>query len=193
MPVQAVLTEVYTSLQTGVYEGVVMFPDAVTSFRLNEVAKNFAEVDFGTVASALLTVNKATWDRLSPKIQKILTDVGAEWSTYLGASTAKLQADALVRVDGRELFEIARDELAHGPALDGLDGGETRAAALTGGLGGSGKQRSLAKTMLLNQRIGDVRIAALRGIVPLGLPQETVAFGMKLEDAFERRGRRWHE
>lgn len=98
VPVQAVLTEVYTSLQTGVYEGVVMFPDAVTSFRLNEVAKNFAEVDFGTVASALLTVNKATWDRLSPKIQKILTDVGAEWSTYLGASTAKLQADALVKM-----------------------------------------------------------------------------------------------
>lgn len=98
VPVQAVLPEVYTSLQTGVYEGVVMFPDAVISFRLNEVAKHFTQADFGTVASPLLTINKGTWDRLSPKAQKIFAEVGADWARHLGELTAKLQDEALAKM-----------------------------------------------------------------------------------------------
>lgn len=98
VPVQAVLPEVYTSLQTGVYDGVVMFPDAVVSFRLNEVANHFAEVDFGTVASALITINQQTWDGLSPKVQEILTEVGREWSQELGERTATLQDAAIEKM-----------------------------------------------------------------------------------------------
>lgn len=98
LPVQAVLTEVYTSLQTGVYDGVVMFPDAVISFRLGEVAKHFTLMDFGSVSSALLTVNKTTWDGLPPEVQKIMEEVGLEWSTELGARTARLQDEAIEKM-----------------------------------------------------------------------------------------------
>lgn len=99
VPVQAVLTEVYTSLQTGVYDGVVMFPDAVISFRLNEVAKNFAELNFGTVASALLTINTNTWERLPPEVQAILAEEGKAWSTALGVRTAELQDAAMTKME----------------------------------------------------------------------------------------------
>ncbi|MBO0765304.1 MAG: C4-dicarboxylate TRAP transporter substrate-binding protein [Hyphomicrobiaceae bacterium] len=123
VPVQAVLTEVYTSLQTGVYQGVVMFPDAVISFRLNEVAKQFAEMNFGTVASALLTINKTTWDGLSPAVQKILTEEGARWSSELGTRTARLQAEALVKMEasGVKLVKVSdADRHAWAAKLDNL-------------------------------------------------------------------------
>lgn len=112
VPVQAVLTEVYTSLQTGVYEGVVMFPDAVASFRLAEVAKNFTQTDFGTVASALLTVNKNTWDGFSPAVQKIFQEVGVQWGQKLGEETARLQDEALVKMkeNGVNLRALTPDE-----------------------------------------------------------------------------------
>ncbi len=103
VPVQAVLPEVYTSLQTGVYEGVVMFPDAVDSFRLYEVAKNFAQIHFGTVASALLTINKDTWDSLSPDVQNILVEVGKEWEQELGQRTADLQNAAIEKMKGEDV------------------------------------------------------------------------------------------
>jgi TRAP-type C4-dicarboxylate transport system substrate-binding protein len=112
VPVQAVLTEVYTSLQTGVYQGVVMFPDAVISFRLNEVTKQFAELNFGTVASALLTVNKATWDGLPPAVQKIMAEEGARWSSELGTRTGKLQEAAMAKMQasGIKLLKISDAE-----------------------------------------------------------------------------------
>jgi TRAP-type C4-dicarboxylate transport system substrate-binding protein len=123
VPVQAVLTEVYTSLQTGVYQGVVMFPDAVISFRLNEVSKHFALMNFGTVSSALLTVNKATWDGLPPAVQKILSEEGERWSTELGARTAKLQDAALVKMEasGVKLLKVSdADRSAWAAKLDNI-------------------------------------------------------------------------
>lgn len=112
VPVQAVLPEVYTSLQTGVYQGVVMFPDAVMSFKLNEVAKTFGEVHFGTVASAMITVNKDTFDSLKPEVQQILRDVGRDWSIDLGDRTAKLQDAALqaMKDGGMNVFELTDDQ-----------------------------------------------------------------------------------
>lgn len=121
VPVQAVLTEVYTSLQTGVYEGVVMFPDAVISFRLNEVAKNFAELNFGTVASALLTVNKDTWDGLPPEVQEILAEEGARWSTELGARTAKLQDEAMKKMEASGVSLTAFSDEARKAWADKLE------------------------------------------------------------------------
>ena len=47
VPVQSNLNEAYTSFQTGVYEGWIMFPDATVSFKLYEVAKNYTFTDFG--------------------------------------------------------------------------------------------------------------------------------------------------
>jgi len=121
VPVQAVLTEVYTSLQTGVYDGVVMFPDAVISFRLNEVAKNFAELDFGTVASALLTINRNTWDGLPPEVQTILAEEGKHWSTALGARTAELQDAAMTKMRETGVAVVAFSDEARKAWADKLD------------------------------------------------------------------------
>ena len=79
--VQSTLNEAYTSFQTGVYEGWVMFADAIVSFKLNEVTKQFVDMGFGSVHTPLLTINKDTFDGLPPEVQDIIIEVGREWGT----------------------------------------------------------------------------------------------------------------
>jgi C4-dicarboxylate-binding protein DctP len=92
--VQSTLNEAYTSTQTGVYDGWIMFPDAIMSFKLNEVSKQYVDMDFGCISTPILTMNKNTWDSLGPKIQKVLLEVGRDWTTHLGQVTYEKQEAA---------------------------------------------------------------------------------------------------
>jgi C4-dicarboxylate-binding protein DctP len=89
VPVQSNLNEAYTSFQTGVYDGWVMFPDATVGFKLHEVAKNYTFTDFGAIPNVLITINKATWRKLPKEVQAIMLDVGKEFT----AVQTKMAAD----------------------------------------------------------------------------------------------------
>lgn len=80
IPVQSNLNEAYTSFQTGVYEGWVMFPDATVGFKLHEVAKNYTFTDFGAIPNVLITINKDTWKKLPKAVQDIMLEVGKEYT-----------------------------------------------------------------------------------------------------------------
>jgi TRAP-type C4-dicarboxylate transport system substrate-binding protein len=80
IPVQSNLNEAYTSMQTGVYDGWVMFPDATVGFKLYEVAKNYTFTDFGAVPAVLITINKDTWKKLPKAVQEIMLQVGREYT-----------------------------------------------------------------------------------------------------------------
>lgn len=80
IPVQSNLNEAYTSFQTGVYEGWIMFPDATVGFKLHEVAKNYTVTDFGSIATTLITINKDTWKKLPKAVQDIMLEVGREFT-----------------------------------------------------------------------------------------------------------------
>nr|PZN88469.1 MAG: C4-dicarboxylate ABC transporter substrate-binding protein [Pseudomonadota bacterium] len=112
VPVQSNLNEAYTSFQTGVYHGWVMFPDGVTSFRLEEVTKQFTITGFGAIATPLLTINKDTWDSLPPEVQKIMLEVGAEWNKRAGEFTAERQKQALAKMKeaGLRIKELTFEE-----------------------------------------------------------------------------------
>jgi TRAP-type C4-dicarboxylate transport system substrate-binding protein len=81
VPVQSNLNEAYTSFQTGVYEGWVMFPDATVGFKLHEVARNFTVTDFGAVSTVVLAMNKDSFRKLPKELQEIVLDVGKEFTT----------------------------------------------------------------------------------------------------------------
>lgn len=81
VPVQSNLNEAYTSFQTGVYEGWVMFTDATVGFKLHEVAKNFTFTDFGAVSTVVLAMNKDSFRKLPKDLQEIVLDVGKEFTT----------------------------------------------------------------------------------------------------------------
>ena len=72
--VQTNLNEVYTSLQTGVYDGVVIFPAPYYGFKFGEVAKYFTTMGWGSVVAYPLTVNKDTWAKIPENVKKIILE-----------------------------------------------------------------------------------------------------------------------
>ncbi len=109
VPVQSNLNEAYTSMQTGVYNGWVMFPDGVTSFKLEEVSKQFTITGFGVIATPLLTMNKDKWDSLPKDVQAIILEEGKNWSTRAGEFTAGKQeaAFATMKAKGVRVVELS--------------------------------------------------------------------------------------
>lgn len=93
--VQSTLNDAYTSIQTGVYEGWIMASDPIVSFKLNEVAKYFSDISFGVISTPVLTMNKTRWNSLPKAVQKIILEVGEDWSKHEAEVIAAKQAEAL--------------------------------------------------------------------------------------------------
>jgi TRAP-type C4-dicarboxylate transport system substrate-binding protein len=87
VPVQSNLTEAYTSLQTGVYDGWVMSASYTYGFKLHEVAPYFTYTGFGCISGPSLTINKDVWNGLPKKIQNIMMEVGREFSFVVAKDT----------------------------------------------------------------------------------------------------------
>lgn len=81
VPVQSTLPEGYTSLQTGVYDGFIMFATSVVGFKYHEVCKYYTIMNFGTNAIVLqITINAKVWNKLPREVQAILQEVAHEYS-----------------------------------------------------------------------------------------------------------------
>ena len=93
--VQSTLNEGYTSIQTGVYDGWVMFPDAIASFKLNEVTQQYVDINFGAMHTPLLTINKDVMGDLPEKVQEIIRAVGQEWGAHMAEIVDQKQKEAL--------------------------------------------------------------------------------------------------
>jgi TRAP-type C4-dicarboxylate transport system substrate-binding protein len=83
-PVQSSLPEAYTAMQTGVYNGWIMFPSGWVNFKLYEVGKYYTEIGFGAITWHGLTINKARYARLPKEVQEILREVGREYEARTG-------------------------------------------------------------------------------------------------------------
>ena len=84
VPVQSSLPEAYTSMQTGVYNGWIMFPSGWVNFKLGEVAKHYTEVGFGSITWHGLTINKARFAKLPKDVQAIVLEVAKEYEAMTG-------------------------------------------------------------------------------------------------------------
>jgi len=84
VPVQSSLPESYTSMQTGVYNGWIMFPSGWVNFKLYEVGKYYTEIGFGAITWHGLTVNSARFAKLPKEVQDIVLEVGREYEARTG-------------------------------------------------------------------------------------------------------------
>lgn len=84
VPVQSSLPEAYTSMQTGVYNGWIMFPSGWVNFKLGEVAKHYTEVGFGAITWHGMTINKARFAKLPKEVQAIILEVSREFEAKTG-------------------------------------------------------------------------------------------------------------
>ena len=63
-------------MQTGVYNGWIMFPSGWVNFKLYEVGKYYTEIGFGAITWHGLTINQARWAKLPKDVQDIILEVG---------------------------------------------------------------------------------------------------------------------
>ena len=83
-PVQSSLVDAYTSMQTGVYNGWIMFPSGWVNFKLYEVGKFYTEIGFGAITWHGLTINSARWAKLPKEVQDIILEVAKEYEVRTG-------------------------------------------------------------------------------------------------------------
>jgi len=84
-PVQSSLPEAYTAMQTGVYNGWIMFPSGWVNFKLYEVGKFYTEIGFGAITWHGLTINKNRFAKLPKEVQDIILEVGREYEARTGS------------------------------------------------------------------------------------------------------------
>ena len=95
IPVQSTLPDGYLSLQTGVYNGWLMFPSAYLGFKFHEPSPNYTLVGFGAMPVNALTVNVNTMARLPEDVQQIIREVGQAYEDQSGASLNAAQQRGL--------------------------------------------------------------------------------------------------
>ena len=71
-------------MQTGVYNGWIMFPSGWVNFKLYEVGKYYTEIGFGAITWHGLTINTARWARLPKEVQDIMLEVAREYEAKTG-------------------------------------------------------------------------------------------------------------
>jgi TRAP-type C4-dicarboxylate transport system substrate-binding protein len=103
VPVQSSLNEGYTSMQTGVYDGWTISPDGASSFKLEEVSKQYTITNFGAIHTPLLTMNRDKWESLTGDQQRIIREVADEWIEYAGKHIQKKQEQAIAHMEAKGL------------------------------------------------------------------------------------------
>ena len=94
-PVSGSLSEYYNSLKTGVYDGIVVFDSGIGPFKFYEVAPHITRVGFGSMLASNLTINEDKWKSLPKDVQKVLTDVAAQYEGLVYKTTIDLTAKSL--------------------------------------------------------------------------------------------------
>jgi TRAP-type C4-dicarboxylate transport system substrate-binding protein len=80
VPVQGDFATHFNNVKTGVYDGLVAFSTGFYPSKLHQVAPYATRIDLGSMSIGALAANKAFFDGLPPEVQKILREVGIEYS-----------------------------------------------------------------------------------------------------------------
>jgi len=111
-PVTLPITEVYTSLEKGVIDGVVTAFTAMVGYRLWDVV-NYS-INAGLTATPMaVAMNKKTWNSLPPDVQKILENMKMR---YAFECATKYDGDVqksldLAKAKGKTIYKIPAAEL----------------------------------------------------------------------------------
>lgn len=92
-PVASNLNDAYQAIQTGVYDGYIIFPGSWYGFSLHEVGQHFMKTDFGSMAVMAVSMNLDKWNSLSADLQQIIQETVIDYEL----ETAKLCHEFSVR------------------------------------------------------------------------------------------------
>lgn len=95
VPVDGALTTYYTDIQSGVSEGTVSIATGILPNKIYEVAPYITTVNIGALYIGGMAMNKDTFGKMPPEVQKILKDVGKEYTKALGETLMQRYQGAL--------------------------------------------------------------------------------------------------
>jgi len=106
--------EAYELMSKGVIDGSVTPPEVLKGWKQAEVVKYLTTCyDVGYTANMFVVMNKAKWDSLPDKYQKVFEEVSEEWAEKHGKVWSyydKVALDYFLTFDGREVIELTPDE-----------------------------------------------------------------------------------
>lgn len=120
IPVQSNLNEAYTSIQTGVYDGYVLWADVAYRFKLHEVAKYYTMVGFGADSIQGISINLDVWEELPPEIQKIVEEVAVEYERESAEATQEWDVIALSKMQDEGVVISTLDAVERAKWVDSL-------------------------------------------------------------------------
>jgi TRAP-type C4-dicarboxylate transport system substrate-binding protein len=105
--------EVYMAIDRGVADGVAFMPDAYLSLRLNEVAKYYIDLPFGTGA-IITAMTQKKWDSLPADIQMIWEQINKEVKYYYLEEVIRRHPNRIAEYEkaGAEVVRLSPEESA---------------------------------------------------------------------------------
>lgn len=115
VPIGLPVPELYMALQRGVIDGTVMGWEGIASFKLYEILKHYTEVGGFTTLTQGLFMNKASFNKLPPDVQKVIAeDLGLKWweeeKGRLFHDKWAEEARVLARKHGGNIFNLPPEE-----------------------------------------------------------------------------------
>jgi TRAP-type C4-dicarboxylate transport system substrate-binding protein len=77
-PVAIITSEIYQAIEKGTADGGVANPGWAGDYKLPEVAPYYFELTLGAMGDMFTAINKKSWERLPPDIQKMFIDLREE-------------------------------------------------------------------------------------------------------------------
>lgn len=99
LPVSMPGPEMYTSLQTGLIDSMLIFLSVMHTLNLFDVAPNLIDISFGAMPVPALTVNIRRFERLPNEVRDIIVEVGRDMEERGGTFTNQV---------GRKIFEAVK-------------------------------------------------------------------------------------
>ena len=75
------LATMYTSLKSGIFEGAVLWQQAMAAFKFCEITRYRMATGFGAIANAILSVNNDSWPKMPREVQAAVKEASATWLT----------------------------------------------------------------------------------------------------------------
>jgi len=107
------VTDMYTSLERGTIDGMIIPMEATVAFKLQEVEKYNTRLDLAS-GTFFMAMNLKTWESLPPDIQKIIDELNS-WAEETTAKALHESTKAnymIAKKAGVELIEFTPEEMA---------------------------------------------------------------------------------
>lgn len=111
-PVTTTGGEVYTSMQSRVYEGILGFVSLMDAQKLYDVAPYYTQAGFGAMTILALHVNMNTLAKLPPEVREILFETARDFEARAAAYTSELYEKRVGEIAGKgaKVAQISPEE-----------------------------------------------------------------------------------